>query len=71
MEVFDLPELIDMIMCYGKARRNKRETLRVYQQQFPCRNHPHTQCLLNFINTFEKRDLFVLGTLLESEDNHI
>jgi hypothetical protein len=41
MAVFDLPELTNMIMCYGVARGNGREALCIYQQRFPHRNHPH------------------------------
>jgi hypothetical protein len=41
MDVFDLPELTDMIMYYREARGNGGEALHSYQQQFPRRNHPH------------------------------
>jgi hypothetical protein len=30
MEVFELPELTNMIMHHRKARRNGREALRIY-----------------------------------------
>ena len=41
MDVFDLAELSDMIMCYGEARGNGRDALRIYQQRFPRRQHPY------------------------------
>ena len=41
MHLYTHPELTDMIMCYGAAGRNGRIALRMYQEQFPNRNHPH------------------------------
>lgn len=41
MDVFDLAEFSDMIMCYEEARGNRREALRMYQQRFPRRQHPY------------------------------
>ena len=41
MDVYTRPELTDMIMCYGAAGGNGRRALRMYQERFPNRNHPH------------------------------
>ncbi|CAL1672721.1 unnamed protein product [Lasius platythorax] len=67
MDVFDLAELSDMIMCYGKARRNGREATIAYTNSgFLADNTHTTQCLLDFfVLAFKKRDFFVLGTLVE------
>ncbi|KAJ4436977.1 hypothetical protein ANN_17109 [Periplaneta americana] len=41
MDVYTLPELAYMVMCYGEAHGNGRRALHMYQQQFQNRNHPH------------------------------
>ena len=65
MDVYTRPELTDMIMYYGATGGIGRRALRMYQERFPNRNHPHTQCLLAFISAFEKMGLFVPGALVE------
>ena len=41
MDVYTRPELTDMIICYGAAGVNGRRALRMNQERFPNRNHPH------------------------------
>jgi hypothetical protein len=67
MDVFDLPEPTDMIMCYGEARGHRREALGSVSTNggFLAEIIHTTKCLLDFINTFEKWDLFILGMLAE------
>ena len=33
--------LVDMTLCYGAAGGSGRRALRIYQERFPNRNHPH------------------------------
>jgi hypothetical protein len=67
MDVFDLPERTDMIMCYGEARGNGSEALSSVSTNsgFLAEIIHTTECLLDFINAFEKWDLFILGMLAE------
>src|SRR5678815_5688794 len=41
MDHYTLPELTDMIMCYGAANGNGRRAHLMYRERFPHRNHPH------------------------------
>jgi 16S rRNA C1402 N4-methylase RsmH len=65
MDVFDLPELSDIIMCYGEARGNRREARHIIPTAISSQKSSTTQRLLDFINAFKKQDLFILGMLVE------
>ena len=65
MDVYSRPELTDMVMCYGAAGGNGERALRMYQERFPNRNHPHHTILPAFINAFEKIGTFVPGALVQ------
>lgn len=41
MDGYMFSELADMVMCYGEARGSGRGALRIYQERFPNRQHPH------------------------------
>ncbi|GBP14154.1 hypothetical protein EVAR_102819_1 [Eumeta japonica] len=40
MASFSAQEYGEMIMCYGEARGNAREALRIYVERYPDRRHP-------------------------------
>jgi hypothetical protein len=62
MDIFDLPELTDMIMCYREVRREVSVST---SSGFLAEIIHTTQCLLDFINAFKKWDPFILGMLVE------
>ena len=49
MDVYTRPEITIMIMCYGAAGGNGRRALRMYQERFPNRNHPHRRMFAHLL----------------------
>ena len=47
-------EITDMLLAYGKANGNGRDTTRQYAERFPNRNTPHHSTLAAIVRTLRE-----------------